>query len=103
MRTNVSLIVDIRHARCGACKMAIQNELATSCPSCGSVFESIQSNHAGLALKFERRRAAAGVFEPKAVVPVDEPEADNEFVSHRPRSQPTAKPTLQATPGVAAS
>ncbi len=72
MHRHVSLIVDIHHARCGACKMAV-NELATSCLGCGSVFLRIQSNHAGLALKFERRRAAAGVFEPRAAVVAEDP------------------------------
>lgn len=68
MPSHVSLIVDMRHYRCGGCKMAIFNHLATECPGCRSVFERIQSNHAGLALKSERYRAAAGVMHPRAAV-----------------------------------
>lgn len=68
MHNHVSLVVDVRHYRCGACKMAIFNHLATRCPGCGGVFERIQSNHAGLALKAERYRAESGVLEPKAAV-----------------------------------
>lgn len=68
MHSHVSLIVDVRHYRCGACKMAMFDRLATHCPGCRGVFEGIQSNHAGLALKAERYRAAAGVLHPRANV-----------------------------------
>ncbi|MEX1027403.1 MAG: hypothetical protein WD049_05265, partial [Candidatus Paceibacterota bacterium] len=55
--------VDLRHIRCSHCKVALHDELATECPVCGAKFDSITSNHAGLAEQFRRKRAAAGVPE----------------------------------------
>ena len=59
--TVASIVVDLRHIRCEHCKVALHDELATSCPVCGTVFDSISSNHAGLALRFEKMREEAGV------------------------------------------
>ncbi len=56
-----SLVVDLRNIRCDHCKVAIHNELATQCPMCGARFDSIVSNHVGLATKLEAKRAEAGV------------------------------------------
>jgi hypothetical protein len=56
-----SIVVDFRHVRCENCKVALHDELATLCPVCGAVFDSIMSNHAGLAARFERKREDAGV------------------------------------------
>ena len=56
-----SIVVDLRHLRCDNCKVALHDELATACPVCGVTFDSLTSNHAGLAAKLERRREAAGV------------------------------------------
>lgn len=56
-----SIVVDLRHLRCDSCKVALHDELATVCPVCGATFDSITSNHAGLAAKLERRREGAGV------------------------------------------
>jgi len=56
-----SIVVDFRHIRCENCKVALHDELATLCPVCGAVFDSIMSNHAGLAARFERKRENAGV------------------------------------------
>lgn len=58
-----SIIVEFRHTRCGCCKVALRDELATVCPVCGAVFDSINSNHVGLAAKLEQRREVAGVRE----------------------------------------
>ena len=66
MSKEVALVVEFRHARCGGCMVALRDQLATSCPNCKAVFDRLQSGHAGLARQFERRRAEAGVFEPKA-------------------------------------
>lgn len=57
----VSIVVDIWSMRCGGCKVALHDELATECPVCGAPFDSVSSNHAGLAVKLEQRREAAGV------------------------------------------
>ena len=59
--SRASIVVDLRHIRCGNCKIALHDELAVSCPACGAKFDSITSNHVGLAAKFEKRREAAGV------------------------------------------
>jgi threonine synthase len=56
-----SIVVDFRHMRCGSCKVAFHDELATTCPVCGLVFDRISSNHVGLAQKLELRREATGV------------------------------------------
>ena len=57
-----SIVVDLRHIRCGNCKVAFHNELATACPVCGAPFNNIQSNHVGLADKLNRQREAAGAI-----------------------------------------
>lgn len=59
--TLTSIVVDFRHTRCENCKVALHDELATLCPVCGAVFDSVMSNHAGLAARFERKREDAGV------------------------------------------
>ena len=56
-----SLVADLRTLRCDRCKVAVHDELATECPVCGSHFDSIVSNHAGLAKKLSEKRAEAGV------------------------------------------
>jgi hypothetical protein len=56
-----SIVVELRQLRCDGCKVALPNELVTVCPICGAVFDSIVSNHAGLAARLKRRREAAGV------------------------------------------
>lgn len=56
-----SIVVDLRNIRCGSCKVALHDELAKVCPVCGAPFDSISSNHVGLADKLKRRRTAAGV------------------------------------------
>ena len=56
-----SLVADLRALRCDRCKVAIHDDLATECPVCGSHFDSIVSNHAGLAQKLSEKRAEAGV------------------------------------------
>ena len=60
-----SIIVDMRTARCGNCKVALRDELATECPICIRKFDRISSNHAGLALKFRKKREQAGVALPQ--------------------------------------
>jgi hypothetical protein len=56
-----SLVVDLRHIRCSNCKVALHDELVTECPVCGEKFDSITSNHVGLAEKLRKRREAARV------------------------------------------
>ncbi|MCA9120685.1 MAG: hypothetical protein H6822_35740 [Planctomycetaceae bacterium] len=56
-----SIIADMRTMRCDQCKVAIHDELATECAVCGARFDSIVSNHAGLAQKLYAKRAQAGV------------------------------------------
>ena len=58
-----SIVVDLRHMRCGYCEVTLQDELTRVCPTCGAVFDSITSNRAGLAAKLKRRREAAGVHQ----------------------------------------
>ncbi len=60
-----SILVDLRTVRCGTCKVALQDELATECPVCHCTFDRIRSNHAGLANKFREKREKAGVTIPK--------------------------------------
>lgn len=55
------IVVDMRHNRCDHCKVAIHDDLATECAVCGSRFDSIVSNHVGLAAKLERKREQSGV------------------------------------------
>lgn len=57
-----SIVVDLRNIRCGHCKIALRDELATKCPACGAVFDSISSNHVGLADKLHEKRRDAGVM-----------------------------------------
>ncbi len=75
-----SIVVDLRHMRCGCCKVALHDELATVCPVCEAVFDSITSNHAGLAAKLEQRREVAGVHECHARL-VDQEADATELVS----------------------
>ncbi len=58
-----SIIVDMRTARCGNCKVALRDDMATECPVCHCRFDRISSNHAGLAKTFRARRAQAGIVE----------------------------------------
>ncbi len=55
-----SIVVDLHRLRCDVCKVALHDELATVCPACGATFDSITSNHVGLAAQLEQRREAAG-------------------------------------------
>lgn len=70
-----SIVVDLRHMRCDSCRVALHDELATACPACGAVFDSITSNHAGLAAKLERRREAAGVQQCQVGLPDEDADA----------------------------
>jgi hypothetical protein len=63
-----SIIVDFRHIRCGNCKVALRDELATACRACGAEFDNIMSNHVGLAARFECQREASGVCRAHAQV-----------------------------------
>jgi hypothetical protein len=56
-----SIVVDMRNIRCGNCKVALQDEMAIECPVCGAAFDSVSSNHVGLAERLLQRRDAAGV------------------------------------------
>jgi predicted amidophosphoribosyltransferase len=56
-----SIVVDLRNTRCGDCKVALHDDLATVCPVCGAPFDSVLSNHVGVAERLMRRRDAAGV------------------------------------------
>jgi len=58
---HTSIVVDLRFNRCDYCKVALQDELATACPVCGAHFDSIVSNHVGLAAKLYKVRETAGV------------------------------------------
>jgi Zn finger protein HypA/HybF involved in hydrogenase expression len=60
---NTSIIVDMRTARCGNCKVALRDDMATECPVCHSRFDRISSNHAGLAKTFRARREHAGIVD----------------------------------------
>lgn len=55
------IVVDLRTIRCDHCKVAIHDDLAIACPVCGARFDSIVSNHVGLAAKLENKRAKGGV------------------------------------------
>ncbi len=65
-RPTASIIADMRFLRCDQCKVAIHDDLATECPVCGARFDSIVSNHAGLARKLDAKRTQAGVTSCKA-------------------------------------
>jgi hypothetical protein len=56
-----SIIVDLRNIRCGNCKVALQDQLATKCQACGAVFDAISSNHVGLTDKLRKKRRDADV------------------------------------------
>jgi hypothetical protein len=58
-----TIVVDLRNIRCGNCKVALHDELAMNCPVCGAKFDSIISNHVGLAERLREKREAAGVHE----------------------------------------
>lgn len=58
-----SMVVDLRHIRCGNCKVAVQDELARTCPVCGATFTHVTSNHVGLADKLRKTRLAAGILD----------------------------------------
>ena len=61
-----SIVVDLWRLRCSHCKVALHDDLADECPVCGAKFDSIVSNHVGLANKLRKKREAAGVHEPSA-------------------------------------
>ena len=61
---SASIVVDMRHARCGSCKNALQDELQKECRICGCTFDRIASNHVGLADKLRQKREAAGIVLP---------------------------------------
>ena len=56
-----AIVVDLWRMRCGNCVVALRDELATVCPVCGAPFDSVSSNHVGLAEKLRNRRDAAGI------------------------------------------
>ena len=56
-----SIVADMRNIRCDLCKVAIHDDLATECATCGARFDAIISNHVGLAQKIYAKRAEAGV------------------------------------------
>ncbi len=56
-----AIIADMRKLRCGNCKVALHDELATICPVCSATFRGVSSNHAGLATKLRERRELGGV------------------------------------------
>lgn len=56
-----AIVVDMRAMRCDHCKVAVHDDLATQCAVCRARFDSIVSNHVGMAAKLERKRAQAGV------------------------------------------
>ena len=58
---HTSIVVDLRFNRCDHCKVALRDPLAIACPVCGAHFDSIVSNHVGLAAKLYKARATAGV------------------------------------------
>lgn len=60
-RPTAAIVVDLRAMRCDRCKVAVHNDLATECPVCGARFDSVVSNHVGLAAKLTRTRIQAGV------------------------------------------
>ena len=59
--TTASILVDFRLIRCGACKVALHDELAKECPMCGCTFDRVSSNHVGLANRLLARREEAGI------------------------------------------
>ncbi|MDA1050297.1 MAG: hypothetical protein O3C40_07430 [Planctomycetota bacterium] len=65
-KLTASIIADMRFIRCDQCKVAIHDDLATDCPVCGAWFDSIVSNHTGLAQKLSAKREQAGVTSCKA-------------------------------------
>jgi hypothetical protein len=69
-----SIVVDRRHIRCSNCRVALHDDLAMACPVCRAEFDSITSNHVGMANGLERRRVAAGVSQTHACIsePADE-------------------------------
>ncbi len=58
---SAAIIVDVRHIRCDNCKVALHDETATACPTCGVQFDRVVSNHVGLAEKFQRKRDEMGI------------------------------------------
>ena len=59
---HASIVAEFRHVRCDSCKVTLHDELAMVCPVCGAVFDSIMSDHAGLAATMKRRRETAGIY-----------------------------------------
>lgn len=58
---HASIVVELGQIRCDSCQVAMHDELATVCPICGAVFDSIVSNQPGLTAMLKRRREAAGI------------------------------------------
>ena len=89
-----SITVDFNHARCGGCKVILDDELAKLCPVCGASFDRITSNHVGLAGKLLRMREAAGVaFTPSESADADEPEIPSAETSQSSGSSSSKIPT----------
>ena len=63
MQQNASLLIDIANMRCSLCKMLVKDELARSCEHCGSEFDRVSSNHAGLARRLQKIRDTAFAVE----------------------------------------
>jgi hypothetical protein len=51
-----AIFVDVLNSRGDHCKVAIQDDLAIECRFAPPRFDSIVSNHVGLAAKLERKR-----------------------------------------------
>jgi uncharacterized Zn finger protein (UPF0148 family) len=64
--TTAAIVADMRNIRCDQCKVAIRDDLSTECPVCGAWFDSIVSNHVGVAQKLSAKREQAGVTTCKA-------------------------------------
>lgn len=58
-----SITVDWRHMRCSNCKVALHDDLAKECPVCGATFDSLTSNHVGMAERLHKKREVAGAHE----------------------------------------
>lgn len=56
MQRTASIVVDIRNMRCSSCKVLVRDELAKKCDHCDAVFDSVMSNHVGLAEKLREKR-----------------------------------------------
>ena len=55
------IVADFYTQRCGNCKSMLEDVDIEECPVCDVVLDRIVSNHAGLAAKIQKERAAAAV------------------------------------------